>query len=140
MYVYMMGAFNLKGEVKTVKIGVSNDLNKRIAQLQTGQILEIKLIAAWHTNSRAKAFAVESDMHRKLASKCMRGEWFYPWVIESAMYTISDKMGKRPCIVTGLANKKYVAAAKRNEQKKIEAEQQWHDLSVLSEWRSLNLI
>jgi hypothetical protein len=136
MYVYVLGGFNLRGEVKALKIGVTDDVERRIKELQTGQILEIRMIAAWDARSRKQAFAAESEAHARYKKAQMRGEWFRPHILRSLPYWMSDRLRNRPCMVGDKGADEYLDAAKRAERKKVEAEARYHDMSILSEWRS----
>ena len=99
MFVYIFGVFNLRGALKAVKVGVTGNIDQRICELQTGQILEIKLIAAWHTTSRKQAFWVERETHIQYEKAGLRGEWFRPHIMKSLIYRVSESMRKRPFTV-----------------------------------------
>ena len=120
MYVYVLGGFNLRDQLKAVKIGVTENIEQRVRHLQTAQILEIKPIAAWHTKSRMQAFAAEADMHRQYERAQMRGEWFRPHIVQSLMYRLNKRMAKMPCLVTGHGSGEYLAAAKNAARSKSE--------------------
>lgn len=138
MFVYLIGAFNLRGAMKAVKIGVSGDLDRRVSQLQTGQILELRLVAAWHTKSRKQAFWVESEMHASFERMQMRGEWFRPYPVETMMHRLSQMMRKQPCVVSGHGCQSYVDAALRHEEKK-DVDGKFHDLAMLAKLRESGL-
>lgn len=55
------------------KIGVSNDLETRLADLQTGNPLPLHLRVAYEFPS---AYMVEKVMHQKFSEKRAQGEWF----------------------------------------------------------------
>ncbi|HCL66757.1 MAG TPA: hypothetical protein DIC56_18355 [Rhizobium sp.] len=57
-----------------IKVGVAKDIGRRKSDLQTGNPLELKLLG-WITS--ADDFKTERDLHRRLASRRGRGEWFY---------------------------------------------------------------
>lgn len=69
-YVYLMS----DGE-GSVKIGVSNNPERRRKQLQTGQEDHLKILKTWQTKH---PYALESRLHRKYAQYRKRadGEWF----------------------------------------------------------------
>ena len=140
MYVYVMGGFNLRGELKAVKIGVTENIEQRVRQLQTGQILEIKSIAAWHTKSRMQAFSAETDMHHQYAKAQMRGEWFRPHIMKSLMYRLNKRMAKMPCLLTEHGSGEYLSAAKQAARRKMELANTYHDLSALSEMKALGIV
>ena len=61
------------GDTNYFKIGMTTDINGRIAVLQTATPFDLHLIAAAdHPN----AFAVEKDMHAALKEYNIRNEWF----------------------------------------------------------------
>ena len=56
-----------------VKIGVANDVKKRLASLQSGCPYELTLLAQWHTSDAGR---VEDELHELLDKYRIRGEWF----------------------------------------------------------------
>lgn len=58
---------------KSIKIGVSKDVEGRLNSLQTGHEHQLELIYA---KSVEEALKLESKLHRKFSSKRIRGEWF----------------------------------------------------------------
>jgi len=56
-----------------VKIGVANDVRKRLASLQTGCPYDLTLIAEWHSSDAGR---VEDELHEILDKWRVRGEWF----------------------------------------------------------------
>lgn len=68
-FVYVIQA---KG-CSPIKIGTAKDVRARIATLQTG---------CWHELLLRHVFpgdhALEAELHRRLASSRLRGEWFHP--------------------------------------------------------------
>lgn len=58
-----------------VKIGISNEAKKRLAQLQTGQEKPLTLFAEEKCYA-THALALEAIIHRQIAYKRIRGEWF----------------------------------------------------------------
>lgn len=68
-------------ELNVCKIGISNNIDKRIKQLQTGCPYRIDLVKAHKTEMASK---IEKIMHRKYSPKkvdyneySLVGEWFY---------------------------------------------------------------
>lgn len=55
------------------KIGVTNDVNSRVAQLAVGNPFKLKVIDIFEFPN---ASCVESALHQKFESKVIRGEWF----------------------------------------------------------------
>lgn len=58
---------------ETIKIGVSTQIIRRVAQLQTGNSNELELMG-WITPS--EDYKMEKFLHQKYARKKVRGEWF----------------------------------------------------------------
>lgn len=78
-----MGSYNDAGyvyvaqvESGAIKIGASNDVQSRIAELQTGNHERISLIYQMEFPSLEIAYEVESIFHRRYADYNIRGEWF----------------------------------------------------------------
>jgi len=57
-----------------LKIGVSNNVDKRISQLQTGSWAELSV--EYRSMVCSNSFDIESTVHEKLRSKRVRGEWY----------------------------------------------------------------
>lgn len=70
-YVYMIQ----KG-YGSIKIGVSNNPEFRLKQLQTGNHGSLYLIAKFPFESRKEAESMEKDLHVKFQSYRLEGEWF----------------------------------------------------------------
>lgn len=58
------------------KVGKAEAPNERIAQLQTGNANELKLIALIPTRSPEVALKIEQDLHSMYGRFRVRGEWF----------------------------------------------------------------
>lgn len=71
-YVYLIQS----GYTGPIKIGVAKDVNARLCGLQVGNPIELKLITSIGPFNRAKAEALEKQLHRKFKHKHVRGEWF----------------------------------------------------------------
>ena len=59
---------------ETVKIGVAQDVDKRIKQLQTGAGIELELI--YKSLICSNAFSIENDVHKEFDEYRTFGEWF----------------------------------------------------------------
>lgn len=70
MYIYFIKAG------KYLKIGMSDDPEKRLTQLQTGSPLELVLSDKVKVRSESEAKAVESAMHIHFRDNRIKGEWF----------------------------------------------------------------
>jgi hypothetical protein len=56
-----------------LKIGVTNDIDKRIKSLQTGNPFPIVLE---YIEERYKPHKAETFLHRSFQDRCVSGEWF----------------------------------------------------------------
>lgn len=68
-YVYVIAS----SDNGPVKIGVSNNPQKRLKTLQTGHPLELFLK---HVEETSEAFKIETILHNEYSIKGIRGEWF----------------------------------------------------------------
>ena len=59
---------------ETIKIGVAQDVEKRIKQLQTGAGIELELI--YQSLICSNAFSIEKDIHIEFEQYRTFGEWF----------------------------------------------------------------
>lgn len=57
-----------------IKIGVGNNPEKRLKQLQTGSVSELELV--YRSNLCSNAFEIESFMHNNFSENHIRGEWY----------------------------------------------------------------
>lgn len=57
----------------TYKIGVTNDLEKRMRNLQTGNTCELKLVCSFKTEY---PYRLETMLHRSLEQYREKNEWF----------------------------------------------------------------
>lgn len=68
------------GNTNQYKIGITDNLNRRIKQLQTGCPEELKIITVWYHSKRNIIEKYEKTLHRYF-TKCgcrirPKGEWF----------------------------------------------------------------
>jgi len=56
------------------KIGVTNDIDKRLKTLQTGNPEKLKVI--WYEDGLLEPTKLERHLHRQFASNRLNGEWF----------------------------------------------------------------
>ncbi len=73
--VYAIGTLDGAGPMK---IGYTNDVKARIAQIQTGVWVPLKVFATWYVANEVFARRLEAKCHELLdaAGKRIRGEWF----------------------------------------------------------------
>lgn len=74
MFVYFLGAGHHFGQ--RIKIGCSRDPLKRLAELQTGSSVKLRLLASIEKRSEAEARGFEKWLHRSFAEYRTGGEWF----------------------------------------------------------------
>jgi hypothetical protein len=74
MYVYFIQAGRTNG---LVKIGYAKDPEKRMADLQIGSSLPLRLIYKIKVSGLAEARDKERYFHLKFARQRAHGEWFY---------------------------------------------------------------
>lgn len=72
MYVYFIQA----GENGPVKIGVANNVESRLDQLQTGNHLRLTILKKIKCLSKSNSYHIESQLHYKFRKHRIRGEWF----------------------------------------------------------------
>jgi len=65
--------FIQQGNDGAIKIGISNNFEKRLAQLQTGSPYRLKVLLTINGNER-----LEKQLHNKFAEFRLSGEWFKP--------------------------------------------------------------
>ena len=70
MNVYIIEANN------AYKIGKANNIQDRIADLQTGNQYELKLFTSFSCDTEQEAYSLEANLHRMFAHKSLQGEWF----------------------------------------------------------------
>lgn len=61
------------------KVGISNDVDDRWAELQTGNHREIELVFEYRFNDRETARRIERILHERLKRYRLSGEWFSDW-------------------------------------------------------------
>lgn len=89
-YVYIIKAG--PGPKDPIKVGVADDVHKRMKQLQTGNPKELRLVMHFECNDREHAFYLEKTIHSFLDAKRMHGEWFK--VTKSKLMKVIDNLGK----------------------------------------------
>lgn len=60
-----------------VKIGVTVDIDTRLAQMQTGNPQPLLCMALIHCDSKEHAYDLEKYLHRRLRKFRIQGEWFW---------------------------------------------------------------
>lgn len=75
MYVYFIEAYREKNK-KIIKIGKANNPEQRLADLQTGSPIGLRLMGKIKCKSELHAKQVEKLAHRIFAKQRRHGEWF----------------------------------------------------------------
>jgi len=92
-----------------IKIGMSDNPDKRIKQLQTGNPELLRIIAIIECKSREHASLVEKTFHREMTDKNILNEWFSPkkGAALKAILNMVDDTGGSPVkqVGEGLANR-----------------------------------
>lgn len=73
-YVYIIQSGPRKGS--PIKIGVADNPESRMRELQTGNPETLVLIASIEQPNRMAAYDLESWLHRRFSSARISGEWF----------------------------------------------------------------
>lgn len=63
-------------EKSYVKIGISDDVDRRLKQFQTAHWETLKVIRKIKCKDRKEAQFLETELHRKFSRKRVKGEWF----------------------------------------------------------------
>jgi len=91
MIVYFVQA----GESGPVKIGVTQNIEDRVVNLQTGNPEKINVMRALTLRSKEDAFNLESKLHNKFKDVRLNGEWFkYSKYLDDFIKNISFKDGE----------------------------------------------
>jgi hypothetical protein len=82
----------------SIKIGVSEDPDRRLKELQTGTSRQLRLIAKLCLPNRAAAFDLEKELHIAYGYLRGSGEWFKPAILRQMRMNLGDGRGKRRLI------------------------------------------
>lgn len=66
----------VRDEYGNVKIGVSQDIEKRIKALQTSNASRLELILNLHVNDITHAYKIENELHKIFEHCRVRNEWY----------------------------------------------------------------
>jgi len=92
MYVYIIQSGTSKKS--PVKIGMSDDPEKRIKQLQTGNPQVLRIIISIKCNSRKHSFDLEKTLHRMLSRNNILNEWFF--VSKKSLFDTINRLANNP--------------------------------------------
>lgn len=81
-----------------VKIGYTNNVQRRLTELQTGHPERLKVFYTKEVSGKKKASLLEERAHKRLVGKRMVGEWFdvTPAFAETVLTTIEMNLGLNP--------------------------------------------
>lgn len=79
-HIYVVGAYSHENDSKlrAVKVGIADDIVKRMYTLFTGNHLPCRVVQYWALESRAKARLLEQRAHAHFRDCRLSGEWFRP--------------------------------------------------------------
>lgn len=83
--------FVQQGDRGSIKIGVADNIERRIKGLQTGSPHKLNLLARIGCGGRKQAYDLENQLHRRFSSYRLEGEWFARQVIFS-MHKLKEKI------------------------------------------------
>jgi len=72
MYVYFIRA----GKKGPIKVGITNEVEKRLETLQTANAYKLEILALIGCRSRSEALNIEKKVHKFYRRQNIRGEWF----------------------------------------------------------------
>jgi len=88
-FVYIIKAGS--GYKSPIKVGVTDNVHKRMKQLQTGNPKELMLVMRFECNDRRHAFTLEKTIHETLEGRRLCGEWFE--VTKSKIMKVINNLG-----------------------------------------------
>lgn len=87
-YIYVI---HMSCPIGFVKIGISDNPEKRLASMQTANPYQLRLVRRFGPFDRERAIQLEGYLHRIFERDCARGEWFgqNPATVASALTAIT---------------------------------------------------
>lgn len=77
LWVKIMNVYFVRaGNRGAIKIGMADNVEKRVAELQCGNASKLNIISVIKCDSREQAFDTERRIHKFFKRQCIRGEWF----------------------------------------------------------------
>ena len=95
MKVYLIGAYTRKERIAAIKIGIAREPMRRLAELQTGNHLELRVIATWTAKSDRYALDVEQWAHRVFQKYRISGEWFKPKGLDRYVGFLNSRLAEQ---------------------------------------------
>ena len=75
-YIYFLDDHN-----GHIKIGITDNIERRMKQLQTGNALELSLVHYIRVNSMHDAFELEALLHHALNNYKVKNEWYEKYAV-----------------------------------------------------------
>jgi hypothetical protein len=85
-----------------VKVGVSNNVDKRMRMMQVGNVEPMELLDAFGFDTRGEAMGFERLCHGQLGLAHIRGEWFKRPAVEAFLRTGRSAGARRLALVEDL--------------------------------------
>ena len=84
-------------QTSPVKIGVTSDLESRIASLQTGNPYKLTCKALIPCDDKTQAYHLESFFHKQFKKNRMMGEWFklYNFNMKKLLHRFNGRQTKK---------------------------------------------
>lgn len=70
-FVYFIG-----DQIGSIKIGVAQDVSRRVKELQTANPNKLRVIMCLHVPRIDHAYAIETEIHKMFSHYRKNGEWF----------------------------------------------------------------
>ena len=112
MYLYFIRA----GNRGAIKIGIANNIERRVATLQTGNPFKLNVIALIPCDSRQHAAELEKQIHRFFVKQNIRGEWFQGNIDFRKIHQITDVDQTRSSLTKKKSNYKHVKKKKKKKK------------------------
>ena len=81
-------AIQMSCSIGFIKIGISNDVKRRLASMQTSNPYSLKVIRQWGPFDSIYAKRLEQRLHLAFEEVCSRGEWFGVDVEDISMHVL----------------------------------------------------
>lgn len=92
MNVYFIQAGDKSG---AIKIGVADNVDRRLSELQTANHAELTVISIMPCESKQRAYTLEKRLHSAFSKENIRGEWFESTVSMKRADKILTKIAKK---------------------------------------------
>ena len=116
------------------KIGVANDVESRLAQLQTGSPYELEITRCFEFKNSEIA---ERAIHQAYSLYRVRGEWFnLSWATLEKLYQLCEMLGGAPYVLNGPATTTVEAIEEAEEMSQPADGARWDYAAMFTDgWR-----